>query len=809
MASTINIEVSSKANSTRPEMTRGQKLWAMLRDKRDKEPVSLERAKLLTASYKETEGLPTPIRRAKAFEKIVTEIPIYIDEGQLLVGDFGSRPMAAEWRPEYAVEWVIKEFESGTIFHKVKEDDVVTMKGIYDYWKHRAVRESFERYKGEKEIKERTEMCDEGAWIFTFFQEMQDDKSWYAPNFEKAIRKGLLGILGEVEEELRLTAALDDVSRDKMYFLQALAIVLSAGIQYGKRYAALARQLAGSAEGKRKEELEMIAEVCDWVPANPARRFHEALQTMWFCELMIFLDTGGINAMAPGRVDQYLYPYYQRDIEEGKLNREEALELLECLRVKMSAGRTFRSAASRRGFTGEAMFMNCTLGGQTSDGRDATNELSYLWIEAAMRTRTPHPTLSIRWHENLSPDFAMKGAELNRLGLGFPAWFGDKTSIEYWLKKGVPLEEARDYALAGCVLHVIPHKTAACWPSIMSMPKVFELTLYDGFDPVAGKQFGVKTGRFENFKTYDELYEAYKKQVRFFLTRAAKDLNDLRLFRSALVPQLFASCLFDDCIKRGQNAAGGGSRYQQGSMYLLPIGIIDVADSLAAVKRLVFEEGLISKQELMDALRVNFEGKEDLRRLLLSAPKYGNDDDYVDSIVVDLYGWLCEALDEIDACYGSKYVCAPHSISFQGPAGRKVGALPSGRLAGVALADGGVSPCQGADSNGPTAIIKSAGKIDHVPIFGTLFNMKFHPSVLETKEDLQKFLALIKTYLGDFGGKHIQFNIIDRQTLLDAQKYPERYRNLVVRVAGYSALWVELDRHIQDEIIKRTEHDVC
>ena len=272
------------------------------------------------------------------------------------------------------------------------------------------------------------------------------------------------------------------------------------------------------------------------------------------------------------------------------------------------------------------------------------------------------------------------------------------------------------------------------------------------------------------------------------------------------MPQLFASCLFDDCIKRGQNAAGGGCRYQQGSMYLLPIGIIDVADSLAAIKKHVFEEGSISKQELMDALRVNFEGKEDLRRLLLSAPKYGNDDDYVDNIAADLYDWLCDMLDEIDACYGAKYVCAPHSLSFQGPAGRKVGALPSGRLAGLALADGGVSPCQGMDSNGPTAVIRSAGKIDHTPIFGTLFNMKFHPSALKTKEDLLKFLALIKTYLVDFGGKHIQFNVVDRETLLDAQKHPERYRNLVVRVAGYSAFWVELDRTIQNEIIGRAEH---
>ncbi|MFH1648104.1 MAG: pyruvate formate lyase family protein [Chloroflexota bacterium] len=490
----------------------------------------------------------------------------------------------------------------------------------------------------------------------------------------------------------------------------------------------------------------------------------------------------------------------------GKITDEEVIELLECLRVKASAGRMFRSIASLQGTSGETQFINCTLGGQTADGRDAVNPLSYLWIEAAMRVNTAHPTLSIRWHENIAADFAMKAAELTRMGLGFPAWFGDKSSIKYLVRMGATLEEARDYCLAGCVLTVVPHKTPAAWPAIISMPKVLELTLNNGVDPRTGKQFGLEIGRLEDFETFEALYDAYKKQVRYFLTRSTEDLNQIRLFRSSLVPQLFASCLFDDCIKRGQDPTGGGCRYQQGTMYLLPIGIIDVADSLAAIGKCVYEEGRITKTGLMEALRVNFKGKEDLRRTLLAAPKYGNDDDYVDGIAADMYRWLGEMLGGIDACYGAKYVCAPHSISFQGPAGKTVGALPSGRPAGVAVADGGVSACQGMDFKGPTALIRSAGKIDHVPIYGTLFNMKFSPSTLKTKEDLSKLLALIDTYLVDYGGKHVQFNVMDRKTLLDAQEHPELYRNLVVRVAGYSALWVELTREIQDEIIKRTEH---
>ena len=795
-------------SETKPEQseTRGQRLWRRLLERRQ-EPLSLERARLVTSSYKETDGLPIPIRRAKAFEKIVAEIPIYIDEGQLLVGDYGSRPMAVEWFPEYAVDWVPGELEDGQSPYKVAAEDIALINQICDYWKDKAVKESFLRYLGEEEVNRLWALTEEGAWVFGFFVEAQGTRGWNVADYPKAIRKGLLGILAEVEEELQRKPALDDTSFVKTYFLEALAIELKAAIRFSKRYAALARDLAKTAKGKRRQELERIAAICDWVPANPARSFYEAIQTMWFCHLLMYWDAEGFG-ISLGRVDQYLYPYYKQDIAEGKLSQEEAIELLECLRIKLSSKRNFVPRPVLETIAGDTQFHNCTLGGQTIDGKDATNELSFLWLEAAMRTRTPHPTLSVRWHEKLSPDFAMKAAELCRLGLGFPAWFGDKTSIPFLLEMGAPLEEARDYALAGCILHVIPHKTAATWPIVVSMPKVFELTLNDGVDPRLGKQLGPKTGRFEDFQTYEELYEAYKKQVKHFLGQASTYLNKTRLWRAQNLPLLFASCFFDDCIKRGQDIVGGGAHYQQTAQYLLPIGVVDVADSLTAVKKCVYEEGSVSKQELMHALEVNFKGKEDLRRFLLSAPKYGNDDDYADNIVADIYDWLTKMIGKVDALYGAKFANAPHNLSYQGATGRKVGALPSGRLAGLAVADGAVSPCQGADHKGPTAVINSCGKIDHLPIYGTLLNMKFHPSALKTKEGLLKFLALIRTYLDDYGGKHVQFNVVSRETLLDAQEHPDKYRNLVVRVAGYSALWVELDRTIQDEIIARTEHTI-
>ncbi|MFH1032119.1 MAG: pyruvate formate lyase family protein [Chloroflexota bacterium] len=791
------------------KLTRGQKIWTRVRELRDNAPVSFERAKLVTASYKETEGLPVQLRRAKAFEKIVTGIPIFIDEDQWLVGDYAATPMGVEMHPDLEIEPLEEVIQGGIegseSVYNIAEKDKPLLKEIYNYWKKWNIKESYIRSLDEDDLKHIDELGRKGSLVSGDFT-ISACIGWAIPNFAKAINKGFLGILDEVESELKSTRQLDNPSRDKVLFLRALKIILKAGIQYGKRYSALAKELARTAKGSRKKELEKIAEVCDWVPGHPARNFQEALQTLLFCHLLIYWDHRP-NAISPGRVDQYLYPYYKKDTDEGKLTKEDVIELIECLRCKFTSKRQFLELTRRQGQAGETEFINCTLGGQTADGEDATNELSFLWLEAAKRTNTPHPTLSVRVHEKLSPEFAMKAAELCGLGLGYPAWFGDKTSIGYLLSKGLAIEEARDYALAGCLLHSPQNKSAFTWPLGANIPKIFEIALHDGVDPRLNKQIGPKTGKFEDMKSYDELYEAFKKQATYFITDHAKEINRQRLYRALMMPSLVASCFSDGCIKRGQDVMGGGSDYQH-VMYLLPRGVMDAVDSLSAIKKLVFEEGKLTKKGLMDALAVNFEGKESVRKLLLSAPKYGNNDDFVDSIAADVYKFLCDLMGSIDACYGVKWVNAPHNLSGHGALGRKVGALPSGRLAGASIADGAVSPCQGADVSGCTAVIESCGKIDQLPIYGVLLNMKFHPSALKTEDDLDKFLSLVKTYLIDYGGKHVQFNVVSRETLLDAQAHPESYRNLVVRVAGYSALWVELDKVIQDEIISRTEHSI-
>jgi formate C-acetyltransferase len=396
----------------------------------------------------------------------------------------------------------------------------------------------------------------------------------------------------------------------------------------------------------------------------------------------------------------------------------------------------------------------------------------------------------------------MRGLDLVRVGLGFPAFFNDESSIPWLLSQGVPIETARGYCLAGCVHHTISGQTSPFDALFMGIPKCLEVTLHNGVDPRTGKEVGPKTGEFKDMKTFDELLDNFKRQVQYFSEEAAEIIGEQRIARSEIVPTMLCSAFLDDCIKKGRSCSGNGARYN--IVIQIPVGIIDAVDSLAAIRKRVFEERSIGKEELLNTLASNFENGGRIRKLLLSAPKYGNDDDFADSIAEDLYSWWWKMVSSIDAPYGVKNLPAPYSVSAHGAAGKRTGALPSGRLAEASLADGSVSPCPGADIHGPTAVVNSAGKIDQVPLFGTLLNMKFHPSALKGEEDLGKLLALVKTYFG-YGGKHIQFNVVDTKTLRAAQDHPELYRNLIVRVAGYSALFTELSPKIQEEIITRTE----
>ncbi|MFH1651192.1 MAG: pyruvate formate lyase family protein [Chloroflexota bacterium] len=786
--------------------TREQRIWDRVFAERDRGGVSLERARLLTASWKETDGLPTPVRRAMAFAKIMAEIPIYIDDGQLFVGDFSAKPQWAEWYPEFSAGWVLddmetepalKTFHAGDLGHELKE--------IAEYWQDKCVDTAYFSLITPEQKERWANNAEDKCYIYRWLTLLDRLGGYHVVNYEKPIKEGFLGILHEVESEIAKTRIHDDDSLRKVQFLKGCAIVLKGAMTYAQRYAALAREMAQTATGARKAELEQIARTCEWVPAHPARSFREAVQTLLFVHVLIYLETR-TEGESPGRADQYLYPYYQHDIEEGTLTREAALEMLGCFRIKLNGLRQFSSKYFSAGTSGEAQFHNITLGGLTADGEDATNELSYLFLEAALRLKLPHPTLSIRWHEKLPEDFALKGLEVCATGVGYPAFFNDDAHMAYMQDLGASLEEARGYAVGGCVVPVIPGAVGPGQPIVVTNPKALELALYNGVEPyVSGEQVGVPTGKFEDFQTYEELVDAYNKQIEFFSEEAANIMNAQRTLRDQMICPIMNDIFVDDCIKRGKSSLGGGSRYQIN--YINARGVVDTADSLAAIKKCVFEDKTIGRQELLDALKNNFKGREDLRKRLLDAPKFGNDDDYVDQICADLFRDWHEIVTKCDAGYGAKYLACSYSVGGHVPAGAKTGALPSGRLAGKALADGSVSPCQGADVKGPSAVINSCAKIDQSQMVATLLNMKFLATIIKTTEDRKKLYALIRTYFED-GGKHVQFNTVDRKTLLDAQQHPERHRSLIVRVSGYSAFFTELSSKMQDEIIARTEHEL-
>ena len=785
--------------------SRGRRLHEQLLENRKTLRVSLWRARLLTASWKETEGLPTPIRRAKAFEKIVTEIPITIEDDQLLAGDYAAKPAWGEWYPEFGPRSVLKDLqtEQGRKAYDEQGVDSAEFLAMAEYWDQRSVENAFFMYVEPEKAKIWTNMGEENCYIVRHRALLDRLGGYHCIDYEKVVQKGFRGILAELEEELRNTAPRDDESLQKINFLKAGAIVLKAAMRYAARYAELARQLAQEADGQRKADLLKIATVCDWVPANPARSFHEAVQTTWFVHALEYLETRS-EGQSPGRIDQYLYPCYKKDVERG-LTKEEAIELLECFRVKVSSLRQFSSRFFIEGMSGDAQFHNVTLGGQTAEGEDATNELSYLVLEAAHRVRTLHPTLSIRLHDRLSEDFALKGIELAASGLGFPAFFNDASNIPFLQTIGASLEEARNHAIGGCVVPVIPGAVGPGQPITFHLAKCIELALFNGFDPRTRIQVGPATGEFEKFDRFEQVVEAFKQQVEFFSREAAEVITLQRLLREQMICPMFNDILTKDCIKRGKSSLGEGARYRIN--YHNGRTMVDAVDSLAAVRQCVFRDKTVGKKELLEVLGSNFQGKDDVHKRLVAAPKFGNDDDDVDDIATELFRWWQEMSCSLDSAYGDKYMACAYSVGGHVPAGERTGALPNGRPAGRPLSDGAVSPSQGADVKGPTAVINSCCKIDQSKISATLLNMKFMGSTLKTKDDRSKLLFLIRAYF-DGGGKHLQFNTVDRATLVDAQAHPERHPNLIVRVAGYSAYFAELSRGMQDEIIARTEHSL-
>jgi pyruvate formate-lyase/glycerol dehydratase family glycyl radical enzyme len=781
-----------------------------------KYPLAIEKLRLITESYRETEGEPPIMQRAKALKHVLENIEIFIEDGELIVGNASSKQMGIEIGGDYGI-WNQEEIdalkEEGYTISPVEEAE---LRQLNEYWKHRTLVSR----NGELLVaKGLYPFMQSGVVLPPWKSKVEGSGGGYAQSglglgpgfylcgfdFERVLNKGLNSLIKEAETELKRINPNDAETAAKEVFLEAVILANKAVIGFAERFAELAAKLAGEEKDPiRAKELNRLAEICRRVPANPARDFYEALQSFWFIFLMITPST----TAAAGRFDQYMYPFYERDIKAGKIADEEVLELLVCLRIKDMQLNRVSGWLNRKKNAGMAKWHNFTIGGVTADGKDASNQLSHLLLEAALRCPTPHHTLTLRVHENTSDELMLKALEVVKTGIGMPAFVGDKSYIAYLRKHGASLAEARDYVITGCIDVNLVGKSRIWSYGMFIVPLVFDIFMHNGVEPRTGRQLGLKTGDIEDFESFDDFMAAFKRQLKHFMSLAAERNNIELEIGGKWYPDPLRSSLMGTAIIQGKDILERTMPFENGAV-LNSIGMINVADSMAVVKKLVFDGKRITMKELKSALEHNWQGEkyQGIRKACLAAPKYGNDDDYVDSLARELYQFWADTAGILDTIRGGKHIPTAISISSQWPGGELTGATPDGRYSGDCLADGTMSAMRGMDTHGPTALIKSAIKIEQDNLQATLMNMKFHPSALKSREDLRKLASLIKTYFA-FGGKHIQFNVVDKTTLLEAQKQPENYRDLIVRVAGYSAYFVQLSKAVQDEIIGRTEHSL-
>jgi len=770
--------------------------------------ISVDRFRLVTESYKESEGEPMLIRRAKALKKILEEQPIIIFDDELIVGNFAKTSRGGPLFPEIAAEWLLSDVDSFPTRAQdrffISEESKKIIRELVPYWKNKTV---WERVINQ--LPPETEAVrEEKANVFYPSLHMVTGFGHSNADYEMAMRKGFNQIVKEAREKLDSMDLTKPENLRKRIFYEAVIIVLEAGITFAKRMAAEARRLAEKESDQiRKQELLKIVNINEWVPANPARTFHEALQTFWYVHLIMRLETNGMST-SPGRFDQYMYPYYKRDIEKGILSREEAQELVECVFIKLTEILNVFDTPTSHYHAGFPETQNMVVGGQTVDGRDATNDLTYICIDAMGNTRTIQPNFGVRVHERTPDEVLLKAIDVMKLGLGQPQFFNDQVHISAVLAQGATLEEARDYVCIGCVEPQVPRcawgMTNSSW---FNMGKVLELALNDGKDRLTGKQTGPHTGDPRKFTSFEEVVEAYRKQIEFFVKHMVIAVNTICDVHKELVPVPFTSVFHHNCLEEGKDLTEGGAKYNYAGCN--GVGIANVGDSLAAIKKLVFEDRAITMTELIEALDSNFEGKEDLRQMLINkAPKYGSGDKYVDAIVREAVTIYDNELKRYTTNRGGMFKPGHLSTSTNVPFGEVCGAFPDGRKAKQPLADG-VSPSHGSDKNGPTAVFTSvAYGIDAVGgCNGPLLNMKFSPSALSNERSMRKFMALLRTYF-DLGGAHVQCNVVSKELLQEAQKNPEKYKDLMIRVAGYSAYFVELSTDMQNDIIDRTEYSL-
>jgi len=763
--------------------------------------IDLENAKILTESFLETQGEDLVIRKAKAFLKQCREKTVKIWDDELIVGNSGSKIRGGILSAD--VCWSVLDNELETIntrkydkFHLQPEDKKMFIELIRPYWKGRS---NYEEWLA-RIPEDVAALRDNGA----LYIDKKAVRGWgeVTAGYSWFINNGVEGLVNRIKERKSRLDPTVPGDYEKEVYLDALLIVAEGMVVLAGRYAAEADRLASTEEDPtRKKELETIADTCRQVPAKPARTFREAMQSFYFYQVCIFMEQNAA-AYNPGRMDQYLYPFYKKDLEEGRITPEEAQELFDCLWVKFSEPCLFQDAKSAEYASGYPMFQNLCAGGVDRRGQDAVNDLSYMIIQATMDTQLYQPSLSVRYSMAKNPNsFLRKIVDLMVMGTGFPAFHNDDIGIRMLMNKGIPLREALDWNPGGCVETNLAGKLRAYSAlADINLGSVVEFTFLNGVCRKSGKLAGAQTGDPRGFKTFDDFLDAVKKQLRYVIkvvVKASHIIDEICMDRP--VPALSIS--FEECIENAKDYAWGGAKYNTGNG-IICIGVADLINSVAAVKHVVYETEQVSMERLLEALANDFEGFDDVLKACKEAPKYGNDDVRADELAADLFTYIA---DEIES-YRSKFgVMTPGILPVSGntPFGLEVGALPSGRRAGKPLADG-VSPNSGTDLNGPSSVLKSVANIPHARfVQGTLLNMKLAPEMVSSENGKQQLMAMLKS-LCSLGVYHVQFNVVDQQKLIAAQKNPEEYRNLLVRVAGYTAFFVELGKDVQDDIIART-----
>lgn len=814
--------------------------------------IEADRAVLLTQSYMETEGEPIITRRAKAFKHILENIPITIRDNELVVGSATKQARSCQVFPEFSFDWLEKEFD--TVEHRsadpfyISNDTKKTLHEVYKYWKGKTTGELAYSYMAPE-----ARLAIEHN-IFTPGNYFYNGVGHVTVDYAKVLKIGYRGIIDEIKKARAVINFGDGDYVTRSAFLDAVEMSCEAAITYSKRYAKLALDMAQRENDiDRKRELLQIAQNCVSALENGSKSFWEACQSFWFVQMLLQTESSG-HSISPGRFDQYMYPYYKNDIETGKITREFAQELMDCIWVKLNDLNKVRDEASAEGFAGYSLFQNLIAGGQDIYGEDATNDLSFMCIEATLHVMLPQPSFSVRVWNKTPHEFLVRAAELTRTGVGLPAYYNDEVIIPSLLSRGLTIEDARDYNIIGCVE---PQKSCKTWgwhdAAFFNMCRPLELVFSDGMDK--GVQVGVKTGDVTKMKTFDEFYDAYKTQMNYGISLLVNADNAIDVAHAQRCPLPYLSSMVYDCIGTGKTPEQGGAVYNftgpQG------FGIANMADSLYAIKKLVYEDRKITMQELKEALSSNFgrdaldEDKireitektalelakqgynvmqsdirkiygelkqnnnispikkkryEEIHEMLESVDKFGNDIPEVDAFARDVAYTYTRPLQTFKNPRGGIFHAGLYPVSANVPLGAQTGATPDGRYAGTPVADG-VSPSAGRDTHGPTSSANSVAKLDHsIASNGTLFNMKFHPSALEGRSGIESFVALIRAYF-DQKGSHMQFNVVSRETLRDAQAHPEKYKSLVVRVAGYSALFTTLSKSLQDDIINRTEQN--